>query len=180
MEGPSVLILGGVGFLGRNLVKYLRDNKLAGFIRVCDKAHWKTSNMNQAHTEAFNDTDLVEFKQADLTKDSTLPCSAFSSLLFFCRGLGFRPKTFQLWQEERNDVLSLSACCVFLPLFHRMDRHLLPCVFCDISRSTNLGISSHPFPCTHPCSACRASLRRQAIRLRLQLLRRDPLRPQRG
>lgn len=33
----KVLILGGVGFIGRNLVKYIVDNKLATKIRVADK-----------------------------------------------------------------------------------------------------------------------------------------------
>jgi len=32
-----VLVLGGCGQIGRNLVKYLIDNKLVGSIRVSDK-----------------------------------------------------------------------------------------------------------------------------------------------
>jgi hypothetical protein len=34
---PYVCILGGCGFIGRNLVKYLLDNELCSKIRVCDK-----------------------------------------------------------------------------------------------------------------------------------------------
>lgn len=72
---PSVLVLGGVGFIGRNLVKFLRDNKLAGFIRVVDKAHWQTVMLNKAHEEALRpDPELLEFKQADLSRDGVLMC----------------------------------------------------------------------------------------------------------
>ena len=41
----KVLILGGVGFIGRNLVKYIVDNKLATKIRVADKLRVVTSLM---------------------------------------------------------------------------------------------------------------------------------------
>jgi len=34
---PRVLVLGGCGSVGRNLVKYLIDNKLVSSIRVADK-----------------------------------------------------------------------------------------------------------------------------------------------
>lgn len=34
---PRVLVLGGVGFLGRNFVHYLVKNELASSIRVADK-----------------------------------------------------------------------------------------------------------------------------------------------
>jgi len=63
----SVLILGGCGFIGRNLVKYLVDNKLASKIRVSDKNLPATSYLNPEHKKAF-DEKIVEFVQADLTR----------------------------------------------------------------------------------------------------------------
>lgn len=69
-EGKNVLILGGSGFIGRNLVKYLVDNKLAAFIRVADKSLPACSYLNSAHKEAFEQKEIVEFKQADLSKDA--------------------------------------------------------------------------------------------------------------
>jgi len=66
---PNVLILGGCGFIGRNLVKYLVDNKLASTIRVADKSLPATSYLNAAHKAAFAQTNIVEFKQSDLGKD---------------------------------------------------------------------------------------------------------------
>lgn len=65
-----MLILGGVGFIGRNFVKFLRERNLCSRIRVADKSHWQTSQLNAAHTEAFQDKALVQFIQADLSKDA--------------------------------------------------------------------------------------------------------------
>jgi nucleoside-diphosphate-sugar epimerase len=35
---PRVLVLGGVGMIGRNFVKYLIDHDLCSYIRVADKS----------------------------------------------------------------------------------------------------------------------------------------------
>lgn len=67
---PNVLILGGCGFIGRNLVKYLVDNDLVNLIRVADKKLPIISNMNKEHSEAFKNKNVVNFVQADLSKDS--------------------------------------------------------------------------------------------------------------
>lgn len=45
------------------------DNKLAKFIRVADKSLPITSYLNAVHKEAFDQKDIVEFKQADLSRD---------------------------------------------------------------------------------------------------------------
>jgi len=63
----KILLLGGVGFVGRNLVKFLVDNQLASFIRVCDKGLPATTYMSPTHQAAFSNP-AVEFKQADLSK----------------------------------------------------------------------------------------------------------------
>jgi nucleoside-diphosphate-sugar epimerase len=68
-KGKSVLILGGCGFIGRNLVKYLVDNKLASKIRVADKNLPATSYLSSEHKAAF-DEKIVEFMQADLTREA--------------------------------------------------------------------------------------------------------------
>jgi len=72
IEGPIVLILGGVGFIGRNLVKYLVDSKLAGRIRVVDKCRPDSSMMNDIHKSAFAQKNIVEYIQGDLTKEATV------------------------------------------------------------------------------------------------------------
>jgi len=37
MSKPNVLVLGGVGFIGRNLVQFLVENEVAKKIRIVDK-----------------------------------------------------------------------------------------------------------------------------------------------
>jgi len=66
MSKPNVLVLGGVGFIGRNLVKYIVDNNLAAKIRVVDKVLPAIAFLGAEHQEAFNNP-IVEFMQGNLT-----------------------------------------------------------------------------------------------------------------
>jgi len=66
MSKPYVLVLGGVGFIGRNLVKYLVDNNLASKIKVVDKVLPAIAFLGEAHQKAF-DNPIVEFQQGNLT-----------------------------------------------------------------------------------------------------------------
>jgi len=66
MSKPNVLVLGGVGFIGRNFVKYLVDHNLAAKIRVVDKVLPAIAFLGPGHQEAFNNP-LVEFMQGNLT-----------------------------------------------------------------------------------------------------------------
>jgi len=60
---PRVLILGGLGFVGKHLVKHLVDNNLASKIRVVDKIMVAMARLGQD----FNSTyDSVECIQANL------------------------------------------------------------------------------------------------------------------
>ena len=65
-DKPAVLILGGTGFVGRHLVKYLIDNNLVSKIRVADKQLPITSYLNPMF-KALYDNPIVEFKQANLS-----------------------------------------------------------------------------------------------------------------
>lgn len=61
----NVLVLGGIGFIGRNFVSYLVKNNLAASIRVVDKVLPATAYLTASQKEAFDDA-RVEFKQANL------------------------------------------------------------------------------------------------------------------
>ncbi|KAF2898736.1 hypothetical protein ILUMI_07438 [Ignelater luminosus] len=65
MEKSTVLILGGCGFVGRNLVAYLISNDLVKFIRVVDKVPPQVAWLNSKHQEYFANP-IVEFKSANL------------------------------------------------------------------------------------------------------------------
>ena len=63
-----MLVLGGCGFIGRNLVTHLRANKLVRAIVVADKSMPATSNLHPLHKAAYDDKGLLTFKHADLAK----------------------------------------------------------------------------------------------------------------
>jgi nucleoside-diphosphate-sugar epimerase len=62
---PKVLVLGALGFVGRNFVQYLVENKLASSIRGIDKALPQTAYLSPAVKAAF-DHPSVEIMQANL------------------------------------------------------------------------------------------------------------------
>ena len=69
---PRVLVLGGVGFVGRTLVKKLVDEDSCSFIRVCDKSIPIISYCSDEHKAALDAAPLVEFSQCDLVQDAHL------------------------------------------------------------------------------------------------------------
>ncbi|KAJ3399720.1 hypothetical protein HDU80_007657 [Chytriomyces hyalinus] len=71
MSKPHILILGGVGFIGRNLVSMLLDGDLVGSLRVADKALPATSYLNAAQKKNFEDA-RVDYVQANLSNPATL------------------------------------------------------------------------------------------------------------
>ncbi|MES1912278.1 MAG: hypothetical protein MHM6MM_004579 [Cercozoa sp. M6MM] len=66
---PSILVLGGVGFIGRHLVHFLVQNNVAGYIRVADKRHYQMAYLPEDMIASFKN-DKVSFVQADLAKET--------------------------------------------------------------------------------------------------------------
>ncbi|RUS73109.1 hypothetical protein EGW08_019131, partial [Elysia chlorotica] len=66
-----VLILGGTGFIGRNLVDYIVRNNLAVKIRVVDKVPPQMAWLNSKHSESFANP-IVEFKHSNLIHISSV------------------------------------------------------------------------------------------------------------
>lgn len=71
MSKPKVLVLGGVGFIGRNFVKYLVDNDLASEIKVLDKLPVSLAFLSAAHKKGF-EADIVTVKQANLCSPASI------------------------------------------------------------------------------------------------------------
>ncbi|XP_049848737.1 uncharacterized protein LOC126316682 [Schistocerca gregaria] len=74
MGDSNVLILGGCGFVGRNLVSYLVDNKLCKYIRVIDKTRPSLAYLSERHKKAF-ESDIVSYEQANVRSPSSLASS---------------------------------------------------------------------------------------------------------
>ncbi|XP_026330165.1 uncharacterized protein LOC113237749 [Hyposmocoma kahamanoa] len=60
-----VAVLGGCGFIGRNLVEYLINNDLVSYLRVVDKTPPQLAFLNPVHSKIFEDP-RVEYKSANL------------------------------------------------------------------------------------------------------------------
>ncbi|XP_075147251.1 uncharacterized protein LOC142221418 [Haematobia irritans] len=75
-DKPTVLILGGCGFIGRNLLTYLINNELSQEIRVVDKTPPQMAWLNAKQSKAFDD-EKVEFRSANLINPSSCK-NAFS------------------------------------------------------------------------------------------------------
>jgi len=71
MSKPRVLILGGCGFIGRNLVRYLVEQDLVSKILVSDKVLPIVAGLNEVEKAIF-ESDIVSFKQANLAKENTI------------------------------------------------------------------------------------------------------------
>lgn len=67
VEKANVLVLGGVGFIGRHFVHYLVSNHLVNSIRVADKMLPQTAYFTDTFKQTFSQ---VEFKQANLINQS--------------------------------------------------------------------------------------------------------------
>lgn len=67
MEGKGrFLILGGTGFIGRHLVRYLFNNKLASFVCVADKVPFQIASLSEEELAIYKNESFLAFKQADL------------------------------------------------------------------------------------------------------------------
>ncbi|KAI9679981.1 MAG: hypothetical protein M1817_004996 [Caeruleum heppii] len=69
-EKPSVLILGGLGYIGRFLALYIHQNKLASEVRLVDKVLPQLAWLAPEFAEACSPDKCV---QADASRDQSLP-----------------------------------------------------------------------------------------------------------
>jgi len=70
-DKPKVLVLGGVGFIGRNLVTFLAQNNLVSKIGVSDKVPFQVAGLTEQE-KAIYESDLVVFKQANLARENKI------------------------------------------------------------------------------------------------------------
>jgi len=65
-------VLGGLGFIGRNLVQFLLSNDLVSKVRLCDKLVTANAYLSPEHQKMVEEDPRVEFKQVNLARESTI------------------------------------------------------------------------------------------------------------
>lgn len=78
-EKPAVLIIGGLGYIGRFLALHIQKNNLASEVRIVDKVLPQLAWLAPEFAEACSQD---KFMQADASKERTLHILSFSNFLF--------------------------------------------------------------------------------------------------
>ncbi|KAL7293658.1 hypothetical protein TKK_0012737 [Trichogramma kaykai] len=110
-DKPSVIVLGGCGFIGRNLVEHLIENELVSYLRVVDKVPPQMAWLNKKHQTIF-DHPLIEFCSANLINPVSCQ-NAFTAdhpinYVINCAG---ETKTGQTDPVYREGIYKLSINC---------------------------------------------------------------------
>ncbi|XP_044756357.1 uncharacterized protein LOC123314945 [Coccinella septempunctata] len=111
MQKPRVLVLGGCGFIGRNLVSYLVKENLTSAIRIVDKVPPQVAWLNKIHQDYLNNP-IVEFRSANLINPESCK-NAFASdaawdFVVNCAGETKGSQTDPIYYEG---ILKLSLNC---------------------------------------------------------------------
>jgi len=109
---PRVIVLGGCGFIGRNLVQYLAENGLVSKIRVADKLLPDLAGLSTKQTEIFK-SDLVDFKQANLAREAmvTKVFDSADGKWDFVFNLAGETKYSQTEEVYKENIIDVSVTC---------------------------------------------------------------------
>jgi len=114
MSKPRVLVLGGLGFIGRNLVRYLVSNDLVSKVCVSDKVLPQVASLNEVEKAIFDDQDKVSFIQANLAREQTID-KVFThdggnySIVINLAGATKYSQSWELYQENIIEVARVCA-----------------------------------------------------------------------
>jgi len=125
-DKPNVLVLGGVGFIGRNLVKYMVEKNLAAKIRIVDKVLPATAFLGADHQKAF-DNPIVEYKQGNLTNPASINKSFTiegGSKFNYVFNLAAETKYGQTEEVYNEKIFDLSTRCAAEAVKQGVDRFI--------------------------------------------------------
>lgn len=109
---PRVLVLGGMGFIGRNVLAFLVESDVASFVRVVDKQVPSTVYLGPRFQAALA-SPKVNFLQANLAKEAGVK-NAFThadgefDFVFNCAGI---TKNSQDDEVYRDNILQIAVLC---------------------------------------------------------------------
>jgi nucleoside-diphosphate-sugar epimerase len=109
---PRVIVLGGCGFIGRNLVHYLVTNDLCEKIRIIDKVLPDTAYLDAAQKASFENP-VCEFMQGNLVNAGSIErCFTDEGGKFqFAFNVAGETKYGQVANVYKEKVLDLSVKC---------------------------------------------------------------------
>jgi len=110
---PNVLVLGGLGFIGRNFVEYLVNNNLAGKIRVADKGLPELVGLSKKQMEIIKNKDLVDTKQLNLAREAMVT-KAFDDggiTWYLVVNLAGETKYSQTDEVYKENIIDVSVAC---------------------------------------------------------------------
>jgi len=107
MSKPSIIIFGGCGFLGRNLVAYLAESGLCSKIKVVDKQLPGMAGLSKKQSEIFKDN--VEFMQANLAKEANCKKAFEGGEFTYAINLAGETKYSQSPEIYKENIVGLST-----------------------------------------------------------------------
>jgi nucleoside-diphosphate-sugar epimerase len=110
----NYLVLGGLGFIGRNFVEYLVDHNLAGRIRVADKVLPDLAGLTEKQMKLFKGSDaVVDFRQANLAREAMVN-KVFDQTDFkidYVINLAGETKYSQTDEVYKENIIDVSVTC---------------------------------------------------------------------
>lgn len=122
---PRVIVLGALGFVGRNLVCYLVEHELCSKIRAVDKVPPRTAWLNERHKEAFHHSS-VEFKSANLINHGSVEKAFLDAEGDFdiCINCAAETRYGQSEQVYKDGIFKLSMNCAKQALESNVKRYI--------------------------------------------------------
>lgn len=108
MGKPNVIVLGGIGFVGRNFVQYLVENDLCDKIRVVDKVLRQTAHLSAKQEAAL---DKCEVLQRNLVNPSQIADCFKDGPWDYVFNLAAETKYSQTEEVYAERVLALTVNC---------------------------------------------------------------------
>jgi nucleoside-diphosphate-sugar epimerase len=120
---PRILVLGGLGFIGKHLVKHLVDNDLASKIRVVDKIMLAMARLGQDFNTTF---DKVECIQANLRQPESVakafadPEGDYNIVI----NLAAETKLAQTGEVYAEGITKVAVVCAQEAIKHKVERFI--------------------------------------------------------